>query len=64
MTPQLCNSTEPNPLARDLVAQGRLGVKTGKGIADYSNVDVAKMQRDRIFNILKIRQAVKALKNE
>lgn len=64
MSPQLCSSTEPNALARDLVAQGRLGVKTGKGIADYSNVDVAKMQRDRIFNILKIRQAVKALKNE
>lgn len=64
MTPQLCSSTEPNPLARRLVDQGRLGVKTGQGIADYRNVDVAKMQRDRILNILKIRQAVKALQSE
>lgn len=64
MAPQPCSSTGPNPLASALVAQGQLGVKAGKGIADYSNVDIAKRQRDRIVNILKIRQAVRALKNE
>jgi hypothetical protein len=37
---------------------------TGRGITDYGNVDIAKRQRDRIVNILKIRQAVRALKNE
>lgn len=64
MTPELCSSTGTNPLASKLVEEGRLGVKVGKGLADYSNVDIAKMQRDRVMNILKMRQAVKALKNE
>ena len=57
----LCNTGDTNPLAAQLVAQGSLGVKVGKGLWDYSNANIAEMQKKRVSNILKMRQAVKAL---
>ena len=62
MFSELCNTTGPNPLAAQLVAQGRLGVKAGQGLRDYTGRNIKEMQQDRIFNILKMRQAVKTLK--
>ncbi|MDD5168524.1 MAG: 3-hydroxyacyl-CoA dehydrogenase family protein [Syntrophales bacterium] len=64
MFPELCNSAGPNPLAAQLVSRGCLGVKTGRGLRNYTGVDIPKMQRERIAKILKIRQAVKALNGD
>ena len=61
MFSQLCNTTGPNPLAAQLVAQGKLGVKAGQGLRDYTGRNIPQMQKDRISNILKMRQAVKTL---
>lgn len=59
---EICsNTTGPNPLAAQLVAQGNLGVKSGKGLWDYTGRDMAQMNKDRIANILKMRRAVKNL---
>lgn len=43
----LDRSTEPSRLLRDKVAQGDLGVKTGRGFYDWSARDVEKLSAER-----------------
>lgn len=62
MNPLLCNSTEVNPLVDDLVSKGYLGVKSGRGLKDYSNVDIIELQKERSIKILKMIQAARDLK--
>lgn len=62
--PHLCNSTEPMGPAVELCEKGWLGVKTGRGLKDYSQVDVAKVQKERTTKILKMIKAVRELNNE
>ncbi len=59
--PQLCNSTGGNPVADDFVAKGFLGIKSGRGIKDYSNVDISELQQKRNIKIIKMLKAVKSL---
>ncbi len=44
--PSLCNSTEPSPGLARLVAEGRLGPKTGRGFRDWP-ADVTARERAR-----------------
>jgi 3-hydroxybutyryl-CoA dehydrogenase len=44
--PSLCNSTEPSPGLARLVAEGRLGPKTGRGFRDWPD-DVTARERAR-----------------
>jgi 3-hydroxybutyryl-CoA dehydrogenase len=45
--PSLCNSTEPLPLLQELVAEGNLGARTGRGFYDWSRRSVDELRRDR-----------------
>ena len=59
--PHLCNSTEPIGPSVELCEKGWLGVKTGRGLKDYSQVDVAQIQKERTMKILKMIKAVREL---
>lgn len=62
--PHLCNSTEAVGTAVELTQQGRLGVKSGKGLRDYTNVDIAKVLKERNTKILKMKKAVRQLNED
>lgn len=64
MSPLLCNSTDVSPLVDDLISKGHLGVKSGKGLKDYSNVDINQLQKERGRKIIKMIKAAKSLNNE
>ena len=45
--PSLCNSTEPSRYLRELIAAGRLGVRSGQGIYDWRERDIEEVLRAR-----------------
>lgn len=62
LVPQLCSTTQGgNPIAEDLVAQGRLGVKSGYGLKDYSGQEMAQISQRRNNKIIKMLKAIKEL---
>ncbi|MEL7568259.1 MAG: 3-hydroxyacyl-CoA dehydrogenase family protein [Dehalobacterium sp.] len=62
--PQLCHETHGiNPLAAGLAEKGHLGVKSGKGIKDYSGKEVSEIHKQRTLKIIKMLKAVKDLEN-
>jgi len=58
LAPMLCNTTA-TALADKLVAEGNLGVKTGKGLKDYTGLDRVEVQNARNRKILKVLKTVK-----
>ncbi|WP_135468412.1 3-hydroxyacyl-CoA dehydrogenase family protein [Crenalkalicoccus roseus] len=59
--PTLCNSAEPSPTLARLVAEGRLGAKTGRGVRDWPPEAVAR-ERERYERML--RAALALLRQE
>lgn len=57
----LCNDTEINSLGKELVAKGELGLKSGKGVFDYTDVDPQQFLNERSAKIVKMVKAVKEL---
>ncbi|TWH47132.1 3-hydroxyacyl-CoA dehydrogenase family protein [Sporomusa sp. KB1] len=57
----LCNDTEVNSLGKELVAKGDLGLKSGKGVFDYTSVDPQQFLNERSAKIIKMIKAVKEL---
>ena len=56
--PSLCNSGEPGELLRSLVAEGKLGAKSGQGFYDWSERSVADLQRTRdLFLVERLKEA-------
>jgi 3-hydroxybutyryl-CoA dehydrogenase len=43
--PSLCRQTEPHKLINDAIGRGDLGYKTGKGILDWSNIDINEFRK-------------------
>jgi len=61
LVPKLNSSIDPSPFIADLCAQGRLGVKAGRGIRDYSNAEIGQIQNERNRKIIKMIRAIKDL---
>lgn len=58
----LCNDTEiGNSLGKELVAKGELGLKSGKGVYDYSGVNPQQFMNERAAKIIKMVKAIKEL---
>jgi 3-hydroxybutyryl-CoA dehydrogenase len=58
----LCNDTEiGNSLGKELVAKGDLGLKSGKGVFDYTGLDPQQFLNERSAKIIKMIKAIKKL---
>ena len=43
--PDLCDTKEPHKIVTDAMSRGNLGCKTGKGILDWSGVDIDEFRK-------------------
>jgi 3-hydroxybutyryl-CoA dehydrogenase len=58
--PSLCNSGEPGELLRSLVAEGKLGAKSGQGFYNWSERSIVELQRTRdLFLVERLKEARK-----
>ncbi|MDD5205821.1 MAG: 3-hydroxyacyl-CoA dehydrogenase family protein [Desulfobacterales bacterium] len=55
------NGEKRSQIIDGLVAQGRLGVKSGRGFYDYSGMPVEEVLRERDLKLLKLREFLKEL---
>ena len=62
LPPVLCSDTECPQMVKDMVAAGKLGVKSGEGFYQYK--DEVKARRDRDMRIVKTIQAVRRINEE
>ncbi len=62
LPPVLCSDTECPQMVKDMVAAGKLGVKSGEGFYQYK--DEVKARRDRDTRIVKTIQAVRRVNEE
>ena len=58
LNPDLSNASEVSPTIKDLVAQGRLGMKTKGGLFDYTDEEVAQLRAQRGASLVKVRKAL------
>jgi 3-hydroxybutyryl-CoA dehydrogenase/5-formyl-3-hydroxy-2-methylpyridine 4-carboxylate dehydrogenase len=58
LNPDLSNATEVSPTITDLVAKGRLGMKTKGGLFDYTDEEVAALRAERGAYLVKVRKAL------
>lgn len=61
LVPRLNSSMSSSAFIDNLCAQGKLGVKTGRGIRDYGNRDIKQIQGERNRKIIKMIRAIKNL---
>lgn len=59
--PLLCDDKEPSPMALDMLQAGTLGIKTGKGLKDYSGKTREELNAARTMRVLKISKAAKEI---
>ncbi len=56
--PSLCNDSQPGELLRELVAQGKLGAKSGAGFYDWTERSVDELRRTRdLFLVERLKEA-------
>jgi 3-hydroxybutyryl-CoA dehydrogenase/5-formyl-3-hydroxy-2-methylpyridine 4-carboxylate dehydrogenase len=58
LNPDLSNASEVSPTISDLVAKGRLGMKTKGGLFDYTDEQVAALRAERGAALVKVRKAL------
>ncbi len=58
LNPDLSNAAEVSPTIRDLVEQGRLGMKTKGGLFDYTDEQVGQLRAQRGAKLVAVRKAL------
>ena len=58
LNPDLSNTTEVSSTIKDLVAQGRLGMKTKGGLFDYTDEQIGQLRAQRGASLVKVRKAL------
>lgn len=58
----LSRDTQPSPLLKQAVEQGRLGAKTGKGLYDWTPENLARIKNNRETNLVEWLQKDKMIK--
>ena len=61
MFPSLCNDPDTSRLAELLTDEGRLGVKSGRGVYDYGGTEPAEFMKARAAKIIKMYKAIESL---
>lgn len=61
--PAISSSVEPSKLALSMIQQGRLGVKAGKGLKDYTGREPAEIQSTHNEKVLEVVKLARKLKN-
>ena len=57
----LCNDADTSRYAEALVAAGKLGLKTGEGVYNYSDTDAGTYMKDRAEKIIKMTKVIEDL---
>ncbi len=63
--PAISSSVEPSRMALEMIQQGRLGVKSGKGLLDYtgrSPEEVNRVRDERVLEVVKLARTLRAEK--
>lgn len=60
----LCNDVGEDQHGRQLIEQGRLGIKTGKGVYDYTGIDIQNFMNKRSHKIITMLKAIRSLEDE
>jgi 3-hydroxybutyryl-CoA dehydrogenase/5-formyl-3-hydroxy-2-methylpyridine 4-carboxylate dehydrogenase len=58
LNPDLSTSGEVSKTIRDLIDRGRLGMKTGGGLYDYTPEDVDRLRAERAAKLVAVRKAL------
>lgn len=61
--PFLSSKKTPSRLAKQMIKEGKLGVKSGKGFKDYTGKERAELQAKRNEGVIKILNVTKEIKN-
>ena len=62
--PTLCDDKQPSPMALKMLQAGTLGIKTGKGLKDYSGKTRDELHAERTLRVLKIAGVTREILNE
>jgi 3-hydroxybutyryl-CoA dehydrogenase/5-formyl-3-hydroxy-2-methylpyridine 4-carboxylate dehydrogenase len=54
----LCDRDDVSPLVTDRTQAGRLGMKTGGGLFDYTDEELAQLPRERAAKLVAVRRAL------
>lgn len=55
---ELCDRADVSPMVTDATDKGRLGMKSGKGLFDYSDEELAKLPRERGAQLVAVRRVL------
>lgn len=58
LNPDLSNAAEVSPTIRNLVAEGRLGLKTKGGLFDYTDEEIGQLRAQRGAKLVAVRKAL------
>ena len=56
----LCNRDDVSSTVMDLIEQGRLGMKTGAGLFDYTPEQIDQLRKQRAGAFVAVRKAIEA----
>lgn len=64
LMPELDRGTEPNPVVSKLVEEGNLGLKTGRGVYDWDDIDPTEVYEDRDDRLLDLLETYESMETD